>query len=115
MADYEAWSFIYAKQKNVATAKAVPDGAGDVWTWIAMEAYLEALEGAFGADIDYAQLVKIYGAAPEAFKGCYSPSECIGARKQRVEGSPRSETYQHISRRAPEPHIEDALCAASRG
>ena len=57
MADYEAWSFIYAKQKNVATAKAVPDGAGDVWTWIAMEAYLEALEGAFGADIDYAQLV----------------------------------------------------------
>jgi hypothetical protein len=44
-------------------------------------AYLEAVEGAFGADIDYAQLVKIYGAAPEAFKGCYSPSECIGARK----------------------------------
>jgi hypothetical protein len=40
------------------------------------------------SDIDYAQLVKIYGAAPEAFKGCYSPLECIDARKQRVEESP---------------------------
>ena len=28
----EAWAFCYAKQKNVATAKA-PEGAGDVWTW----------------------------------------------------------------------------------
>jgi|SRR5580700_8824224 hypothetical protein len=34
----EAWAFIYAKQKNVATAKTAPDGAGDVWTWIAMDA-----------------------------------------------------------------------------
>jgi IS1 family transposase len=126
----EAWSFIYAKQKNVATAKAAPDGAGDVWTWIAMDAdtklvasyfvggrdgqcarwfmddvaerltsrvqltsdghsaYLEAVEGAFGADVDYAQLVKIYGAAPEAFKGRYSPAECVGARKTAIEGKP---------------------------
>src|SRR5207302_4048884 len=29
----EAWSFCYAKQKNVAAAKAAPAGAGDVWTW----------------------------------------------------------------------------------
>src|SRR5437870_4951580 len=29
----EIWSFTYAKQKNVATAKAAPDGAGDTWTW----------------------------------------------------------------------------------
>jgi hypothetical protein len=34
----EAWSFIYAKQKNVATAKAAPEGAGDVWTWVALDA-----------------------------------------------------------------------------
>src|ERR1700693_4719723 len=34
----EAWSFCYAKQKNVATAKAAPAGAGDVWTWTALEA-----------------------------------------------------------------------------
>jgi hypothetical protein len=34
----EIWSFIYAKDKNVATAKAAPDGAGDAWTWTALEA-----------------------------------------------------------------------------
>ena len=51
-------------------------------------AYLEAVEGAFGGDIDYAQLVKIYGNAPESMKGRYSPAECIGAQKHRVEGSP---------------------------
>lgn len=43
-------------------------------------AYLEAVEGAFGSDIDYARLVKIYGEAPEAEKR-YSPAECIGAKK----------------------------------
>lgn len=51
-------------------------------------AYLEAVEGAFGGDIDYAMLVKLYGAAAESFKGRYSPAECIGARKDRVEGNP---------------------------
>ena len=34
----EIWSFTYAKQKNVATAKAAPAGAGDTWTWTAIEA-----------------------------------------------------------------------------
>src|ERR1700694_4377453 len=34
----EAWAFTYAKQKNVATAKAAPDGAGDTWTWMGLEA-----------------------------------------------------------------------------
>lgn len=29
----EIWAFCYAKQKNVATAKAAPEGAGDIWTW----------------------------------------------------------------------------------
>lgn len=50
-------------------------------------AYLEAVEGAFGADVDYAQLVKLYGEAPEAEKR-YSPAVCTGARKMRVEGNP---------------------------
>lgn len=31
---------------------------------------------------------KIYGTVPEAAKGRYSPAECIGVRKERVEGSP---------------------------
>jgi IS1 family transposase len=33
----EIWSFCYAKEKNVAAAKAAPDGAGDVWTWTAID------------------------------------------------------------------------------
>jgi hypothetical protein len=34
----EIWSFVYAKDKNVKDAKAAPDGAGDAWTWRAIEA-----------------------------------------------------------------------------
>jgi IS1 family transposase len=131
----EIWSFAYAKQKNVATAKAAPAGAGDVWTWTAIDAdtklivsylvsdrsgeaamdlmddlrqrlanrvqlttdghkaYLDAVEGAFGADVDYAQLVKLYGPTTAA-PGRYSPAECIGAKKMRVEGSP---DIEHVS------------------
>ena len=50
-------------------------------------AYLNAVEGAFGADVDYAQLVKMYGETPESEKR-YSPAECIGARKEPVTGRP---------------------------
>ena len=57
-------------------------------------AYLEAVEGAFGSDVDYAQLVKLFGAAPESAKGRYSPAECTGIRKTRIEGDPDPE---HIS------------------
>ena len=134
----EIWSFCYAKQKNVESAKNAPDGAGDVWTWTAMDsgsklviswlvggrdgeyalaflddlrqrlanrvqltsdghkAYLDAVEEAFGADIDYAQLIKMYG-EPTGDKGHerkYSPSECTGTKKQHVMGSPER---KHIS------------------
>ena len=58
------------------------------------KAYLEAVEGAFGADVDYAQLVKLYGPTSEAAKGRYSPAECIGARKMPIEGKPDP---KHIS------------------
>ena len=34
----EIWSFIYAKEKNVGKAKAAPENAGDVWTWVAIDA-----------------------------------------------------------------------------
>jgi IS1 family transposase len=51
-------------------------------------AYLSAVEEAFGADIDYAQLVKLYGTSPEAMRGRYSPAECIGARKEEITGQP---------------------------
>lgn len=97
--------------------KAAPAGAGDTWTWTALDAdskmilsyfvggrdgecamwfvddlrsrlakrvqlisdghkaYLEAVEGAFGGDVDYAILPKVYGASPESAKGRYSPAE----------------------------------------
>jgi IS1 family transposase len=58
------------------------------------KAYLEAVEGAFGGDVDYAQLVKLYGPSSELAKGRYSPAECIGARKTPIEGSPDPD---HIS------------------
>lgn len=128
----EIWSFCYAKEKNVADAKAAPEGAGDVWTWTALDsdskmilayevgdrsgataiefmddlrsrlanrvqlttdghkAYLEAVEGAFGADVDYAMLVKLYGEATgqKVHERKYSPAECTGARKVKIEGDP---------------------------
>ena len=132
----EIWSFCYAKKKNVATAKAAPEFAGDVWTWTALDAdsklivsylvggrdgeyalefmddvkarlanrvqlttdghntYLEVVEEAFGADVDYAQLIKLYGAAPETAKGRYSPADCTSIKKNRIEGDP---DIKHVS------------------
>lgn len=57
------------------------------------KSYLNAVEGAFGADVDYAQLVKQYGPAP-APAGRYSPAVCKGARRVEIEGSPDP---KHIS------------------
>lgn len=53
-------------------------------------AYLEAVEGAFGADVDYAQLVKLYGenVGGKRAERKYSPAECTGIKKRRVEGDP---------------------------
>jgi IS1 family transposase len=50
-------------------------------------AYLEAVESAFGADIDYAQLQKIYG-APLENETRYSPARCIGCEMKTVSGNP---------------------------
>jgi IS1 family transposase len=57
-------------------------------------AYLSAVEDAFGANIDYAQLVKIYGAAPEGPQVRYSPAVCMGARKGVISGKP---DFAHVS------------------
>jgi IS1 family transposase len=51
------------------------------------KAYLEAVENAFGADIDYAQLQKIYGAVTEN-ETRYSPARCIGCDMKVVSGNP---------------------------
>lgn len=133
----EIWSFCYAKERNVADAKAAPVGAGDVWTWTALDAdsklmiswgvggrhagvarvffedvagrltsrvqlttdghraYLDAVPASF-AEVDFAQLVKIYGEAPGGSKQerRYSPAECTGTIKTPITGNPDP---RHIS------------------
>ena len=130
----EVWSFIYAKQKNV-TAEQMAEGAGDCWTWTAIDAdskliisymlgdrgaatahafmqdiasrisnriqlttdghrvYADAVEDAFGSEIDYAMLVKIYGASNDG-ESRYSPATCIGCRTGVLSGTPDP---KHIS------------------
>ena len=48
--------------------------------------YLEAIEGAFGADVDYAMLIKLYGSSQDEVR--YSPAECIGTRTDIISGDP---------------------------
>ena len=52
--------------------------------------YLEAVEGAFGSQIDYAMLIKLYGpVAPEKeARRRYSPTECVGSEVKVIQGSP---------------------------
>ena len=50
-------------------------------------AYLDAVEGTFGYNVDYAMLIKMYGAEPEK-EVRYSPAMCIGASAKVVEGNP---------------------------
>ena len=57
-------------------------------------AYFEAVEGAFGGDVDYAQLIKLYGATGKEDERRYSPAECVGIRRKVVEGNP---DRRHIS------------------
>ncbi len=58
------------------------------------KAYLDAIDTAFGGAVDYAMLVKLYGASPESAKGRYSPAECTGAIKTPITGDP---DQKHIS------------------
>ena len=125
----EIWSFTYAKQKNVAMAKSAPEGAGDTWTWTAIDAdsklvvswlvgprdagsaftfvsdladrlatrvqltsdglrlYVDAVEDTFGADIDFAQLIKLYGSTQET-ETRYSPAQCQGTISKSITGHP---------------------------
>lgn len=146
----EIWSFTYAKQKNVADAKAAPDGAGDTGTWTAIDAdtklvlsyfigsrdgecaawfigdlkarlatrvqltshghkvYLEAVEGAFGAGVDYAVLQKIYGTAPGGRQRPIQPSRLHRGAQAPGRGQARRRARLHVLRGTPEPHDADA-------
>jgi IS1 family transposase len=63
-------------------------------------AYLDAVEGAFGGDVDYAQLIKVYGPTPSP-PGRYSPAECKGIKKVKVTGEP---DRRHVSTSYVEAH-----------
>ncbi|PZR74504.1 MAG: IS1 family transposase [Chthoniobacterales bacterium] len=131
----EIWSFVGAKEKN-CSAEMKAKGAGDVWTWTALDAetklipcwfvghrdagcayhfmhdlaerlahrvqlttdghraYLSAVEDAFGSQIDYAMLQKIYGSVNESPETRYSPAICMGARKAVISGNP---DHNHVS------------------
>lgn len=52
------------------------------------KAYLEAVESAFGGDVDYAMLVKIYGEAPAGAQVRYSPANIIGCETKVISGDP---------------------------
>jgi len=54
-----------------------------------LKAYLEAVEDAFGCEVDFAQLVKMYGATgSDSPEKKYSPADCIGCKKTHVTGMP---------------------------
>ena len=55
--------------------------------------YLPAVSDAFGMEVDYAQLVKIYG-APEQTEARYSPAQCMDAKRATIFGAPST---GHIS------------------
>ena len=50
--------------------------------------YIEAVEGAFGGDIDFSQLIKIYGHEREGSKIRYSPPVVTGTDKRKINGNP---------------------------
>jgi hypothetical protein len=54
--------------------------------------YLSAVEDAFGGEIDYAMLNKIYTSSQEEHR--YSPAECIGTEKRCIQGNPE---FKHVS------------------
>jgi IS1 family transposase len=59
-----------------------------------LKAYVSAVEEAFGGDVDFAQLHKIYAAAPNGPETRYSPAECTGCEKRVVTGNPDA---KHVS------------------
>ena len=66
-----------------------------------LHAYLEAVEGAFGGDVDYAQLIKMYGEPTKpGLERKYSPAECTGTKKRVIAGYPEKAlvSTSHVER-----------------
>ena len=60
----------------------------------------EAVEGAFGGDVDFAQLIKIYVDTPREEACRYSPSEWVGSRREVIVGGPawKDISTSHVER-----------------
>jgi len=91
-------SWIIGPRDNVTARIFVNDLAGRLadrvqLTSDGLNVYLQAVERAFRGEVDYAQLVKIYGAASDG-ETRYSPAECIGCERKVVVGYPDPE---HVS------------------
>ena len=81
-----AWHFIHDLQERLASrVQLTTDGH---------KAYLSAVESAFGSEVDYAMLIKIYGCETNPGEARYSPAQCMGSRKAVISGMP---DVQHIS------------------
>lgn len=74
----EIWSFCHAKAKNIPTAKAAPEGAGDVWTWTAIDADTKLILSFFVGD-----------------RGTDSATAFMTDLRLRVKGRPQLTTDQH--------------------
>ncbi len=70
-------------------------------------AHLDAVEGAFGYDVDYAMLIKLYGGPTKEEQRRYSPAKCLGTEVAVIEGNP-DPTHLDQLRRAAEPYDADA-------
>lgn len=86
-------SFLVSDRSGQAAIEFMDDLAGRLAHRVQLSSdsyrpYLEAVEGSFGGDIDYAIVHKHYGTAPDAGRGRYSPAVCTGVDKRRVEGRP---------------------------
>ena len=107
--DTWTWTGLDADSKLIVSWLVGPRDAGSAFTFASdlkarlanrvqltsdgLRLYLEAVEDTFGADVDFAQLVKLYGASDEADTR-YSPAKCIGCLSKAVTGNPDP---KHIS------------------
>ena len=77
---HDAWEFIVNLRSRLANrVQLTSDG---------LKAYLEPIEAAFGDEVDYAQLIKLYGGETREERRRYSPAECIGTNIRVIQGDP---------------------------
>ena len=107
--DTWTWTAIDADNKLIISWHVGPRDLGSAYTFMmdlaerlatrvqlttdGLNSYLSAVEDALGADVDYSQLIKLYGSDPEGEKR-YSPEKCIGTIQKPITGEPDP---KHIS------------------